>query len=566
MKNITFLILFPFFMLTCSTVNDSGSKDDNFWKTNGPVIQNQEGRSVVIRGVGLGGWLMPEGYMLDMALPDGGSPTSIKNAIIDLIGEANYEEFNDLYIRNYVNEKDIEQIAEWGYDHIRLPFHYNVLYDIDQDTFKEDGFQIVDEFIQWCKNHDLYIILDMHAAPGAQNHLNISDSDGVARLWVEPSTYQPITVKIWEEIARRYKDETQIIGYDLINEPVLPANYSKASFRQFYETLSNAVRTIDKNHILFIEGDWFATDFTGLTPPWDGNMVYAFHKYWNETDAGTYQYLMDIRTDFQVPLWLGESGENSNVWFNEVTRGMESNNIGWNWWTHKKYNTISAPLSVPKLDQYEVILEYFKGNGPRPSAQEAYDGFMQLARNLHIDSTIVKPDVVAALFSPDFSSTNVPYTDLEIPGTIEAEYYDIGSNSVSYFDTQVKRVSDNTTGNNGWTFRNDGVDIQVTEDTEGNGYNVGWIGTSEWMEYTVDVSPGTYTISARVATPSTTASINISLDGATLISNGQLPRTGSYQNWQTVDLGSVTINEGGKRMLRVSARNGGYNLNFIEFK
>ncbi len=193
-----------------------------FYGTADGQITDPSGEPVVLRGVGLGGWLVPEGYMLHISAPDGGSPTSIRRQIVDLIGEDGADTFFRLYRENYVEEKDIAQIAAWGYDHVRLPFHYKDVWDPDTETIREEGFALFDTFLEWCRTYGLEVILDMHAAPGAQNAGNISDSDGTARLWTEPDPYQDWTVEIWTAIAERYADETLIIGYDLLNEPVLP--------------------------------------------------------------------------------------------------------------------------------------------------------------------------------------------------------------------------------------------------------------------------------------------------------------------------------------------------------
>jgi aryl-phospho-beta-D-glucosidase BglC (GH1 family) len=141
-----------------------------FFRTDGTEILNPAGEPVVIRGVGLGGWLMPEGYMLN--IPGYGSPSSIRGRITDLIGEADTEEFYRRYRLHYVAEKDIAAIAEWGFDHIRLPFHYEILYDLSSRSFKEEGFALFDRFLEWCEKYDLAVILDMHAAPGAQSDHN----------------------------------------------------------------------------------------------------------------------------------------------------------------------------------------------------------------------------------------------------------------------------------------------------------------------------------------------------------------------------------------------------------
>ncbi len=381
-------------VISCDSGDPEGEEQQTFFRTSGKQILNREGQPVVLRGVGLGGWLMPEGYMLHT--PGYGSPTSIRGQIEDLIGAADADRFFEIYQQQYVKREDIDRIAEWGFDHIRLPFHYKVLYDPDRSAFREEGFDLFDRFIGWCKANGLYVILDMHAAPGGQNGGNISDSDGTARLWLEQEN-QTLTIEIWNEIARRYKNEPWIIGYDLINEPVLPSGVTGTDFRRFMLRLSSSVRNIDPNHTLYIEGNWYATDFSALTPAFDNNMVWAFHKYWNSTDAGTIGYLFQLRDETNTPLWLGESGENSNDWFYEVTRMVEQNGIGWNWWTHKKIETVTSPLSAPYAAGYEDVLAYWRGQGPRPSADAARQALFAMAENLSIDRCDYRPDVVAAL-------------------------------------------------------------------------------------------------------------------------------------------------------------------------
>ena len=205
------------------------------------------------------------------------SPTEIENHIEDLIGSDLAEDFWELYRSNYVNRTDIDQLAEWGMNHIRVPFHYKQFSE-NPGTVNPLGYEIVDSLLAWCEPYNMYIILDMHCAPGAQNGGPISDSDGTARLWLEDG-FKEHTIEIWESIATYYSDNTLIGGYDLINEPVLPDGVSTMEMRELYIDITNAIRAVDQNHILFIEGNWYGTDFTDLTPPWDENMSYAFHKY-----------------------------------------------------------------------------------------------------------------------------------------------------------------------------------------------------------------------------------------------------------------------------------------------
>ena len=540
----------------------NGYDDDTFFRVEGQEILNRQGEPVVIKGFGLGGWLLPEGYMFKM--PGDFGATDVRNEITDLIGAAKAEQWFQEFRDNYVTEADIIALKEWGADHIRVPFHYDIFYDLQSGTFKESGFERMDKLLVWCKRHRVDVIFDMHAAPGAQSESEISDSDGTARFWTESETYWPITIEIWEEIARRYKDETIVIGYDIINEPVTPEGYGGQDLARFYGQIVPAIRAIDQNHILFIEGNYYATTFDYLYPPFDDNMVYAFHKYWNQTDQGTIQYLLNIRNDYNTPLWLGETGENSNVWFFETKELVENLNIGWNKWTHKKLETITSPLSSPTNPNYEKVVNYWKGNGPRPTAQEAEQGLFQMARDLAIENTTLRPDVLASWFSPDFDVTNIPYTDINLPGRIDAVHYDIGNQGVSYYDSEYKQVSsddDQNVGNRGWSFRNDGVDIEICSDPSVE-YNVGWIETGEWLEYTVNFTEsGNYTVRARVA-GNGNGRMRIKVNNKPIGDDMAIPATGGYQSWTQITFGSDDFEEG-QALVRVEFLEGDFNFSLI---
>ena len=145
---------------------------------NGQIVEGN-GEPILLQGLGLGGWLVPEGYMLN--IPGYGSPTEIENKIEALLGTDLAAEFWDLYHENYVAEADIDQIAEWGFNSIRIPFHYKQ-FSPSPGEVNQFGYDIVDSLLSWCTPYNMYIILDMHCAPGGQNHGEISDSDGTARL------------------------------------------------------------------------------------------------------------------------------------------------------------------------------------------------------------------------------------------------------------------------------------------------------------------------------------------------------------------------------------------------
>ena len=528
-------------------------------------IVDGNGDPLLLRGFGLGGWLVPEGYMLhNLGWIEGfESPTQIANHIEALNGQELAEQFWIDYRNSYVSQADIDQIAEWGFNHVRIPFHYKQFYS-ESNSETPIGYAIIDTLINWCQPHNMYIILDMHCAPGAQNGGPISDSDGTARLWLEEENKE-LTIQIWREIAEYYSDETLIAGYDLINEPVLPSGVSLEDFRQLYIDITNAVREVDTNHIVYIEGNWYGTDFSGLTPPWDENMSYSFHKYWGETSLATIQSYISMSNQYSIPLWMGESGENSNSWYYEVfVELLEANNIGWNFWTHKKVEKISSPYSAVVTPQYQALINYWSGSGAEPSETYAQAALLTFINSLKIENCIFQPGVIASLTDPEYGEISKPYSNHSIPGVIPAVEYDIGAWGVSYTDSDYYNNGDGNY-NDGWTFRNDGVDVESNGDQNGMPYNVGWTEAGEWLGYTIeDVAPGTYDINISIASTSSNGMFFAQLNGENL-SVIQVPNTGGWYNWQNVTIPSVDVSEGSK-FFKIQVVQAGFNIESIEFE
>ena len=559
LKKITLLLLFLIF---------SAQNSFSYLKCSGKNIVDSSGNKILLRGMGLGGWFVPEGYQLQ--IPGFGSPSSIRQKIFDLIGEENANEFYQKYYENYVTEEEIQQIASWGFNSIRLPFNYRILSPEDQPgVYLEEGFQVIDNLLNWCKNNQLYLILDMHCAPGGQNSGNISDSDGIeARLWTE-SANQDRTIEIWKKIAERYVNEEWIGGYDLINEPVLPQEYNNTHLRSLLMKITQAIREIDQNHIIFIEGNWYATDFTNLTPPFAANLAYSFHKYWSDNDHGSIQQYLNIRNSYSVPLWMGESGENSNTWFYDAIQLFERNNIGWCWWTHKKIGTLTSPYSSPVTPEYQTILNYWKGQGTKPSVEFAKNALLGMAENLKTEYCEFRPGVLKALFQPDFGINATPFTDHKIPGIINCSDYDFGTQNVAYYDKEYQWLSggsNNGTWNFGWQYRNDGVDIEVCSDSHGAKYNIGWIESMEWITYTVQIEQtGVYEIDLRIASPNSTGKIKLFMDNNEITSIIEVPNTGAWQTWTTISISDVEL-QTGTSSLKLYFPSGDFNINHLKFR
>lgn len=528
-------------------------------------IYNGAGQEVLLKGIGLGGWLVQEGYMLHTS-NFANAQWEIKAKITDLIGEANTEVFYQTYRDNYVKRADIDSLKKWGFNSVRLPFHYDLFAtNNNPPVFLDLGFEIVDSLLSWCEANQIYLILDMHAAPGGQSANNISDyNPDYLSLW-ESEQNKNLTVQIWRKIAERYKDKKWIGGYDLLNEPAWNLGTNNTPLRDLYIRLTDTIRAVDNNHLLFIEGNWYATDFNGLTPAWDDNMSYSFHKYWNGNTQSSIQYLVDLRNNTNRPLWLGETGENSNKWFVDCVELMKTNNIGWAWWPHKKIESIAGPLSAYLLPAYQTLLNYWSGTAPRPSAAYAYSALMAQANALLIENCRYQKDVTDAIIRQPNNNNIIPFADNLVPGIVNATDYDLGKMTYAYYDIDFENTGSNGTWNNGYNYRNDGVDIEPCSDFISNGFNVGWIENGEWLKYTINVlESGIYTIKLNVAAPTAEGKILLSLDGQSITPVLNIPATGGWQNWQPLSIDSIYLSAG-VHNLQTRFFIGNYNFSYMDF-
>ncbi|MBP1679224.1 MAG: Endoglucanase, partial [Bacteroidetes bacterium] len=381
---------------------------------------------------------------------------------------------------------------------------------------------------------------------------------GEPSLWESEANRQR-TIDLWRTIAARYVTEEWIGGYDLINETAWDLGSGNAPLRDLMVRVTNAIREVDTNHIVFIEGNWYATDFSGLTPPWDDNMVYSFHKYWNSNDFSSISGYLSLRNTHNVPLWLGESGENSNHWFAECIALMEANNIGWAWWPHKKIESIAGPLSSRKYPGYDYLLQYWQGQVTRPTESYAVDALNGQAENLKIEKCVYQHDVVDAVIRMPSDTRRAPYASNRIPGVVFATNYDMGLNAVAYRDVEFQNTG-NSSYNSGWSFRNDGVDIEKCSDLLSNGFNVGWTAASEFLTYTVEVpTAGLYHLGLRVSAGQAGGSVLLRMDGAVMGGVLSIPATGGWQSWVTVNAGQHTF-AAGTHDFRVDIVSAGFNF------
>ncbi|HEY0039820.1 MAG TPA: cellulase family glycosylhydrolase [Flavisolibacter sp.] len=568
-----------FFSIFTNAANGQG-----YLKADGKRIVDERGENILLRGIGLGGWMLQEGYMLRVYRD--GQQHKIRQKIDSMVGVKRTHEFYDAWLANHTRKVDIDSMKAWGFNSVRLPMHYN-LYTLSiqeepvagQNTWLEKGFAMTDSLLAWCKANKIYLILDLHAAPGGQgNDLNISDGDTSKPFLWQSEVNKQKTIALWRKLAERYVNEPWIGGYDIINEPnwgftdpVGDKNGTQekdnSQLRKLMQDITKAIREVDKKHMIIIEGNGWGNNYSGILPVWDNNMVLSFHKYWNKNDLNSIQHILKAREEHNVPVWLGETGENSNVWFSEAIRLLESNNIGWAWWPLKKMGS-NNPLEIKSNENYDQILAYWNGRGPKPSSANAYRGLMELANSAKLENAIYHRDVIDAMIRQPFSAETRPFKQHRISGssTIAAVDYDLGRNGVAYFDldTADYRVSGiRGVGNKGRVYRNDGVDIK-RDSTERESYFVSDIEKDEWMQYTLSVAKkGKYKLQLIVASEAGTGKLSVVVEGITVAREVIVPKTGD-QNWHVREIDDLSL-EAGKQVLRIHADAGTFNLKSIEF-
>ena len=333
---------------------------DGFVSVKGKEIIGPDDKPILLKGINLGNWLNPEGYMFKFQNVN--SFRLIDNTIKELIGADEARKFWKTFRDNYITKEDISFIKSTGLNHIRVPFNFKFFLVEDQpEIWLEEGFKRLDDVIQWCKEENLYVVLDLHAAPGGQTGDNIDDSWSYPFL-LEDEQAQQTTIALWRKLADRYKDEIIVIGYDLLNEP-LPHYLENKDvlnplLEPLYKKITTAIREVDKNHIVFLGGAQWNTNFKMFGKPFDDKLVYTFHKYWMPPVQEQIQDYVDFSNKHNVPMWMGESGENEDAWIDSFRVLLETNNIGWCFWPYKKMDSNRGMVQFPKTKEWEEIINY----------------------------------------------------------------------------------------------------------------------------------------------------------------------------------------------------------------
>lgn len=306
------------------------------------------------------------------------------------LSQCGQENYNDEHYRTFITEADIERIASWGADHVRLPVDYNVIQNED-GSFIESGFGYIDRCIEQCKKHGLKMVLDLHKTAGY-----VFDDKNYCQFFYEEKL-QEIFIELWKELTRRYGQYSDFVSFELLNEITDPKTADK--WNEIAARTVKAIRFINKD-VKIIIGGIFNSSIYGLTlleRPADENIVFTFHCYspmlfthqsahWVENMPSDYktvyprtygEYLNDshrmfgkdfdseftgdkdaplgseyfeklfdtalkVSEKYDVPLYCGEYGvidladtESTVRWFKDINAAFEKYNIPRAVWTYK---------------------------------------------------------------------------------------------------------------------------------------------------------------------------------------------------------------------------------------
>ncbi|HCX24343.1 MAG TPA: glycoside hydrolase [Cytophagales bacterium] len=298
----------------------------------------------------------------------------IRNALYDRFGVYRADTILDHFQDAWIQVSDLDRIKEMGMNMVRVPFYWmEIMYN--DGTIKPHGFDQLDWVISECSNRDMYVILDLHGAPGGLNGFITSGQAVTNDLWTD-ATSQQMTIDIWKALANRYKNNPAVAGYDLMNEP-LSSDQTNYPIHGFYDVLYDEVRAIDPDHLIIIGA---FPGFGFVTSPeeygWT-NVMYQVHHYnedktnWASQNGFIEAVHRDIATHmyrWNVPVYAGEFNfwDFPDLWEKYIS-GLNHLNVSWSNWAYKVMRVDqpkenwgyydSIPLAIPDIhyDSFDSI-------------------------------------------------------------------------------------------------------------------------------------------------------------------------------------------------------------------
>ncbi len=297
---------------------------------------------------------------------------TVRNATYDRFGTEQADALWDYYQDQWITEVDLDSIKSMGMNMVRVPFYWMEVMNND-GTMKSNGFKQLDWVVEQCSEREIYVMLDLHGAPGGLDGYITSGQATTNELWNDNESQQ-MTVNLWKAVAEHFKGEPAVAAYDLMNEPV--SNNSAFTTSDMYDLIYQAVREVDPDHLISVQAFY---NFEMIDSPdqrgWE-NMLYQAHYYntdyynWDSQNGFINWALGDMawhQLQWNVPVLAGEY----NFWgfldlWSKWMNGMNCFNGAWSNWTYKNItSTLNWGLylgntnTIPDLnwDSEELIKE-----------------------------------------------------------------------------------------------------------------------------------------------------------------------------------------------------------------
>ncbi len=359
--------------------------EKGFVRATGTIIKDEDGTGaeLVLKGVNFGGGLVNEPWMTGVGtsdVPALDDDWSVCEKLSARFGNIPAAALMSIYREAYFNTYDFDRLLDQGITLVRLPFYYRNLQD-DQGNWIRDArgqidFTPLDRIVDALADRGIYTLIDMHGAPGLQSTEATTGRKGFNKLFAaDGEVYRARTEEMWKEIATHYRNNTWVLGYDLLNEP-LGAGADKALLANVYDRLYKAIRAVDQNHLIMMEGIWYPDpadpDKKRYLVDWDTlplpsekgwtNIAYQFHFYhWDYIDASGNKVSADEHFDshkafidqkiaeaaikqplYNVPVMIGEFyGFGLKTVWDYYIQHFNTRKWSWTSWSYKNHNSSS---------------------------------------------------------------------------------------------------------------------------------------------------------------------------------------------------------------------------------
>ena len=356
----------------------------------GTLLLDGANRPLRLRGVNLGGWLLWEGWIWSEGFDYVGQSQMMAN-IAALVGQPRAETFARDVQANYVTGDDFRALASYGFNVVRVPINHDLLEDDAAPfAYKSSGWAVLDDIVARARQHGVYVVFDLHAAPCSQSLSFISDWDGSSYLWLSP-TCQDRAVALWRAIAARYAGERIVAGYDLLNETVT----GDEQLLDWYRRVTTAIREVDRNHTLIYEGNNLARDFGFIPSALDPNMMISAHDYpWmtlGQDLSDRVPAYVEAATRLNVPMWIGEFGQSS---YDDLLRYVRTFDgtptfAGFAQWTWKQAPGAATLQTIRHTPASKKLVGWMTNTSrPKPSAAEAEQGMADFVAAVRFVDTL----------------------------------------------------------------------------------------------------------------------------------------------------------------------------------